>query len=113
MLNERWHYIGSTFVAVVCFIDTKMTSLDSWSENTSSLEKPLADSGRSTKSRSNGTPVIYSKFSLNLTGFFSGKHFIQFLANKMQDLQNFVLHNYILIFYAEQVYLKLQVTNQC
>ena len=29
----------------------------------------------------------------------------------MKDFRNFVLHNCILVFDAEQVYLKLQVTN--
>ena len=38
---------------------------------------------------------------------FSGKHSIQFLANKMQDFWNFVQPNRNLIF----VYLKLQVAN--
>ena len=34
-----------------------------------------------------------------------------FLANKMQDCRKFVLHNCILIFDAEPVYLKPQVNN--
>ena len=55
--------------------------------------------------------VIYPDFPLDLTGFFPGKHLINFLANKMQDFRNFVLHNCILDFDAEQVYLKLQVKN--
>ena len=50
-------------------------------------------------------PVIYPDFPLDLRGFFSRKHFIQFLANKMQDFRNFILHNCIRIFDAEQVYL--------
>ena len=54
--------------------------------------------------------MIDPDFPLDLTGFFSGKHLIQFLANKMQDFRNFVLLNCILSFDAEQVYLKLQVT---
>ena len=37
--------------------------------------------------------VIYPEFPLDLTGFFSGKHLIHFLVNKMQDFQNFVLHH--------------------
>ena len=53
-------------------------------------------------------PVIYSDFPLDLTGFFYGKNLIKFLANKMQDFWNFVLHNCILNFYAEQVYLNLK-----
>ena len=54
---------------------------------------------------------IYPDFPPNLTGIFPGKHLIQFLANNMQDFRNFVLHNCILNFDTEQVYLKLQVTN--
>ena len=50
--------------------------------------------------------VISPDFSLELTGFFSGKHLIHFLVLKMKDFRNFVLD-----FDAEQVYLKLQVTN--
>ena len=50
------------------------------------------------------------RFPLDLTGFFPGKHLIQFLANKMDDFWNLVLHNCILIFDAEPVYLKLEVT---
>ena len=41
----------------------------------------------------------------------TGKHLIQFLANKMQEFRDFVLQNCILNFDAEQVYLKPQVTN--
>ena len=52
--------------------------------------------------------VIYSDFPLDLRGFFLGKHFIHFLANRMQDFLNFVLCDCIVIFYAEKVYLKLQ-----
>ena len=55
--------------------------------------------------------MIYPDFPLNLAGFFSGKHFIPFLANKIQDFRNFVLHKCILNFDAEEVYFKLQVTN--
>ena len=40
--------------------------------------------------------VIYPNFPLDLTGFFPGKHLIQFLANKMQNVRNSVLHNCIL-----------------
>ena len=50
--------------------------------------------------------VISPDFPLELTGFFSGKHLIHFLVLKMKDFRNFVLD-----FDAEQVYLKLQVTN--
>ena len=32
------------------------------------------------------------------------------MANKMHDFRVFVLHNCVLVFDAEQVYLKLQVT---
>ena len=55
--------------------------------------------------------VISPDFSLELTGFFPGKHLIHFLVLKMKDFRNFVLHNCILDFDAEQVYLKTQVTN--
>ena len=48
---------------------------------------------------------------LQLTGFFPRKHLIHFLVLKMKDFRNFVLHNCILVFDAEQVNLKLQVTN--
>ena len=53
---------------------------------------------------------MYPDFPFYLTGFSLGKHWIQFLANKMQDFRNFVLRNCILNFDAEQIYLKLQVT---
>ena len=43
--------------------------------------------------------------------FFLGKHLIHFLVLKMKDFWNFVLDNCVLDFDAEQVYLKLQVTN--
>ena len=55
--------------------------------------------------------VISPDFSLELTRFFPGKHLIHFLVLKMNDFRNFVLHNCILVFDAEQVYWKLQVTN--
>ena len=55
--------------------------------------------------------VISPDFSLELTGFFPGKHLIHFLVLKMKDFRNFVLHNCVLDFDAEQVYLQLQVTN--
>ena len=51
--------------------------------------------------------MLSLEFSLELTGFFPGKHFIHFLVLKMKDFQNFVLDN----FDSEQVYLKLQVIN--
>ena len=50
-------------------------------------------------------------FPSNWPYFFSGKHLIPFLVLKMKDFWNFVLDNYILVFDAEQVYLKLQATN--
>ena len=53
-----------------------------------------------------GLQVISPDFPLELTGFFPGKHLIHFLVLKMKDFRNFVLD-----FDAEQVYLKLQVTN--
>ena len=56
-------------------------------------------------------PVISPDFSLELTGFFPGKLLIHFLVLKMKDFRNFVLHNCILDFDAEQVYLKPQVFN--
>ena len=52
--------------------------------------------------------MISPDFSLELTGFFPGKHLIHFLVLKMKDFRNFVLDNCILDFDAEQVY---QVTN--
>ena len=55
--------------------------------------------------------VISPDFSLELTGFFPGKHLIHFLVLKMKDFCNFVLDNCILEFDAEQVYLKPQVIN--
>ena len=55
--------------------------------------------------------VISPDFSLELTGYFSGKHLIHSLVLKMKDFRNFVLDKCILDFDAEQVYLKLQVTN--
>ena len=55
--------------------------------------------------------VIYPDFPLDFTGFFPGKLLIQFLANKMQDFRNFVLHNCILDVDAEQVFPKPQITN--
>ena len=50
-------------------------------------------------------------FPLKSTAFFLGKHLIHFLDNKMQDFRDFVLHNCILNFYSEQVYVKPQVSN--
>ena len=55
--------------------------------------------------------VISPDFSLELTWFFPGKHLIHFLVLKMKNFRNFVLHNCILVFDAEQVYLELQVIN--
>ena len=55
--------------------------------------------------------MINPDFFLDLTGIFSEKHLIHFLANNTQDFGNFVLYNCILIFQAEQVYSKPQVTN--
>ena len=55
--------------------------------------------------------MISPDFFLELTGFFLGKDLIHFLVLKMKDFRNFVLHNCILVFDAEQVYLTLQVTN--
>ena len=46
-----------------------------------------------------------------MTGFFLGKHFIHFLVLKVKDFRNFVLDYCILVFDAEQVYLKHQVIN--
>ena len=51
--------------------------------------------------------VISPDLSLKSTRFFPRKHLIHFLVLKM----NFVLDNCTLDFDAEQVYLKLQVTN--
>ena len=55
--------------------------------------------------------VIYPDFFLELTEFYPGTHLIHFLVLKMKDFWNFVLHNCILDFDAEQVYFKLQITN--
>ena len=55
--------------------------------------------------------MISPDFPLELTGFFPGKRLIHFLVLKMKDFRNFVLHNCILVFDAEQVYFKRQVTN--
>ena len=55
--------------------------------------------------------VISLDFPLELTEFLLGKHLIHFLVLKMKDFRNFVLHNCILVFDAEQVYLKPQVIN--
>ena len=55
--------------------------------------------------------MISLDFPLELTGFSPGKHLILFLVLKMKDFRNFVLDNCILVFDAEQVYLKLQATN--
>ena len=55
--------------------------------------------------------MISPDFPLDVTGFCPGKHLIHFLLLKMKDFWNFVLYNCILVFDAEQVYLKLQVIN--
>ena len=55
--------------------------------------------------------MISPAFPLELTGFSPRKHFIHFLVLKIKQYGNFVLHNCILVFDAEQVYLKLQVTS--
>ena len=53
-----------------------------------------------------------SRFSPQFDRIFPGKaHLFQFLAEKMLDIRNFVLHKCIINFEAEQVYFKLQVTN--
>ena len=54
--------------------------------------------------------VIFPDFLLNLTGFFQGKHLMPFYANVMYNFGNLVLHNCTVIFDAERVYWKLQVT---
>ena len=55
--------------------------------------------------------MISPDFSLELTGFFPGRHLIHFLVLKMKDFRNFVPDNCILDFDAEQVYVKPQVIN--
>ena len=55
--------------------------------------------------------MIYPDFHLELTGFSPGNHLIHCWVLKMKDFRNFVLHNCILVFDPEQVYLNLQVTN--
>ena len=52
--------------------------------------------------------VISPDFPLKLTGYFPGKHLIQFLVLKMKDFRNFILDNCILVFDAEQVYLSFK-----
>ena len=52
-----------------------------------------------------------SRFPPRFERIFPGKNLIQFLAKMMQDFRNFVLLNCILNFDAEQVDVKLQVTN--
>ena len=52
-----------------------------------------------------------SRFSPRIDRIFSGEALNPFLVLKMKDFRNFVLHNCILVFDAEQVYLKLQVMN--
>ena len=46
-------------------------------------------------------------FFLDLTRFLPGTHLIQFWANKIHDFRNIFLNNCILIFDAEQFYLKV------
>ena len=41
--------------------------------------------------------VISPDFPLELTGFFLGKHLIQFLVLKMKDFRNFVLDNFSIL----------------
>ena len=54
--------------------------------------------------------VISPYFSLEVTGFFTGKQSI-YWCSKMKDFRNFVIDNCILVFDTEQVYLKLEATN--
>ena len=56
-------------------------------------------------------PSDLSRLSPQFDHIFFGKHLIHFLADKMQDFRNFVLHKSILDFDSEQIYLKPQVTN--
>ena len=59
-------------------------------------------------------PCDLSRFLPQFDRIFSWKHFVQFFANKsykMLDFRKFILHNCIVIFGAEQVYVNLQVTN--
>ena len=55
--------------------------------------------------------MISPDFPLDLTEFFQGKYLIHFFVLKIKDFRNFVIYNCILVFDAEQVYLKLQGTN--
>ena len=52
-----------------------------------------------------------SRFLPRIDRIFFGKALIHFLVLKMKDFRNFVPHNCILAFDAEQVYLKPQVIN--
>ena len=54
--------------------------------------------------------MIYPDFPLNLTELFHWKHLIKFLGNKMQEPWSCNVHNCILNYDTEQVYVKLQVT---
>ena len=58
-------------------------------------------------------PGDISRFSPQIDRIFSGKHLIhfKFLVLKMKNFRNFVLHNWTLVFDAEQDYIKLRVTN--
>ena len=57
-------------------------------------------------------PVMYPDFPLESTRLCPGKHLIRFLVIKMQKFRELELtHISIVIFNAEQVYLKLPSTN--
>ena len=67
--------------------------------------------GRQTTSLTAGLCQDISRFPPRIDCIFQGKHSIHFLMLKLKDFRNFVLHNWILVFEAEQVHLMLQVTN--
>ena len=52
-----------------------------------------------------------SRISPRIDWIFSWEALIHFLVLKEKDFRNFVLHDCILVFYDEQVYLELQVIN--
>ena len=54
---------------------------------------------------------MISRFSPQIDWSFRWEALNPFLVLKIKDFRNFILHNCILVFDAEQVYLKLQVTN--
>ena len=52
-----------------------------------------------------------SRFFSLIDGIFQRMHLIHFMVLKMKDFRNFILNNWILVFDAEPVHLKPQVTH--